>query len=43
MKFCPLKDITLDEIYSLFKRFEVVIGDHIDKIEVDGKDYLDLK
>ena len=43
VKFCPLKDITLDEIFSLFKRFEVVIGNHIDEIEVDGDDYLDLK
>ena len=43
VKFCPLKDITLDEIFSLFKRFEVVIGNHIDEIEVDGNDYLDLK
>ena len=43
VKFCPLKDITLDEIFSIFKRFQVVIGDHLDKIEVDDKDYLDLK
>ena len=43
VKFCPLKDITLDEIFSLFKRFEVVIGNHVDEIEVDGNDYLDLK
>ena len=43
VKFFPLKDITLDEIFSLFKRFEVVIGNHIDEIEVDGNDYLDLK
>ena len=43
VKFCPLKDITLDEIFSLFKRFEVVIGNHIDEIEVDGNDNLDLK
>ena len=43
VKFCPLKDITLDEIFSLFKRFEVVIGNHIDGTAVDGNDYLDLK
>lgn len=43
VKFCPLKDITLDEIFSLFKRFEVVIGDHIDKIEVDGKVKVNFK
>ena len=43
VKFCPLKDITLDEIFSLFKRFEVVIVNHIEEIEVDGNDYLDLK
>ena len=43
VKFCPLKDMSLDEIFSLFKSFKVVIGNHIDEIEVDGNDYLDLK
>lgn len=43
VKFCPLRDLSLDEIFSLFKRFEVVMGNHIDQIEVKGEDYLDLK
>jgi len=40
---CNLRDLSLDEIFSLFKRFEVVMGNHIDQIEVNGEDYLDLK
>ncbi len=43
VKFCPLTDMSLDEIFSLFKRFEVVIGQGIENVEVDNDDYLDLK
>ena len=43
VKFCPLQELSLDEIFSLFKRFEVVMGNHIDQVEVDSDDYLDLK
>lgn len=43
VKFCPETDFSLDDIFSLFKRFEVVIGNNIEDIEVDGEDYLDLK
>lgn len=39
----PLKDLTLDDIFALFKRFEVVIGNDMESIEVDSDDYLDLK
>lgn len=42
VKFCPLADMSLDEIFSLFKRFEVVIGKGIENIEVDNDDYHDL-
>lgn len=42
VKFCPMRKISLDEIFSLFKRFEVVIGEHIDNIDVDDNDYFDL-
>lgn len=43
VKFCPEADMSLNDIFSLFKRFEVVVGDNIEGIEVDNEDYLDLK
>lgn len=43
VKFCPEADFSLDDIFSLFKRFEVVMDNHIEDIEVDNDDYLDLK
>lgn len=43
VKFYPEADLSLDDIFSLFKRFEVVMGKNIEDIEVDSDDYLDLK
>ena len=43
VSFYPLKDLTLNEIFALFKRFAVVIGKEIEAIEVDGDDCLDLQ
>lgn len=43
VKFCPKADLSINDIFSLFKRFEVVLGNKIEDIEVDGEDYLDLK
>lgn len=44
VKFYPEVDLSLDDIFSLFKRFEVVIGkENIKNIEFDNDDYLDLK
>ena len=44
VKFCPYVDLSLNEIFSLFKRFEIVIGKKdIEGIEVANDDYLDLK
>ncbi len=43
VKFFPEADLSLNDIFSLFKRFEVVIGKNIEDIEVNNDDYLDLK
>lgn len=43
VKFCPEADLSLNDIFSLFKRFEVVLGNKIEDIEVNDDDYLDLK
>lgn len=43
VKFCPEAELSLNDIFSLFKRFEVVIGKNIEGIKVDSEDYLDLK
>lgn len=42
VRFYPHKEIDLNEAFSLFKRFEVVIGKDINDVEVDNDDYLDL-
>lgn len=42
VRFYPHKEIDLNEAFSLFKRFEVVIGNDINDVEVDNDDYLDL-
>ena len=43
VKFCPIDELSNDEILSLFKRFNIVVGKNIDNIEVDEIDYQDLK
>lgn len=43
VKFTPKRDMTLEEIFSLFKRFEVVIGEDIANIEFNEDYYLDLE
>ena len=42
VRFYPQKDIDLNEAFSIFKRFEVVIGTDVNHIEVNEDDYLDL-
>ena len=43
VKLCPLKDMAFDEIFSLFKRFHVVIGKGMEEIEVKDEDWIDLE
>lgn len=43
IRFRPLKDMTVEEIFSMFKRFEVVIGQDINEIETNDDDTLDLE
>lgn len=42
VRFYPKKDIDLNDAFSIFKRFEVVIGTDVNDIEVNGDDFLDL-
>ena len=42
VRFYPKMDIGFNEAFSIFKRFEVVIGTDVNDIEVNGDDYLDL-
>ena len=42
VRLCPLKDMKFDEVFSLFKRFNVVIGNGIEEIEVKDEDWIDL-
>lgn len=42
VRFYPKKDIDLNEAFSIFKRFEIVIGTDVNDIEVNGDDFLDL-
>lgn len=42
VRFYPKKDISFNEAFSIFKRFEIVIGTDVNDIEVNGEDYLDL-
>ena len=41
--FVPVKEMSLEEIFSLFKRFDVVIGNYVEEITIANDDYLDLK
>lgn len=43
VKLCPLKDMTIGEVFSLFKRFHAVIGKGIEDIEVKDDDWIDLE
>ncbi len=39
----PLKEFTLQEMVSMFKRFEIFIGQNVDSIQVDDVDWFNLK
>ena len=43
VRFHPLRDLTFEEIFSVFKCFEVVIGKDINEIEINEDDTLDLE
>lgn len=43
VKLCPLKDMTMDDVFSIFKRFNVVIGKDMEDIEVKDEDWIDLE
>lgn len=41
---CPLEDMTYDEVFNIFKRFEVVLGQNgIESIDVKNENWIDLK
>lgn len=40
---CPLEELSNDEILSLFKRIEVVIGNGIENVDILDDDWVDLK
>ena len=40
MKF--VDDYSYDRLFQLFKRFSVVMGTHIDDIEVSDNDWIEL-
>ena len=42
VRFYPKKNLDLNEAFSLFKRFEVVMGTVVTDIDVTDDDYLDL-
>ena len=42
VRFSPHNIISLNDAFSLFKRFEIVIGTDVNDIEVGNDDYLDL-
>lgn len=42
VRFYPKKEIDLNEAFSLFKRFEVVMGTDVNDIDVNDDDCLDL-
>lgn len=42
VRLCPLKDMKFDDVFSLFKRFNVVIGKDMEDIEVKDEDWIDL-
>ena len=42
VRFFPKKDMDLNEAFSLFKNFEVVVGTDVNDIDVNDDDYLDL-
>ena len=42
VRFSPKKDMDLNEAFSLFKNFEVVVGTDVNDIDVNDDDYLDL-
>lgn len=39
---CPLEKLSNDEILSLFKRLEIVIGKNIENVKVSDDDWIDL-
>lgn len=43
IRFRPLRDITVEEVFSMFKRFEVVIGQDINDVETNDDDTLYLE
>lgn len=42
MKFVP-EDYSFERLFQLFKRFNVVMGNDIENVEVSDEDWLDLK
>lgn len=40
--FYPERDFTFDEVYDMFKRFEIVIGRDVNNIEIDEDEMITL-
>lgn len=43
VRFRPLRNFSFEEVFSLFKRLEVVMGKDINDIEIDEDDTLNLE
>ncbi len=41
--FTPLKEYNLQDVFGIFKRLNIVIGNNIDDIEISNDDWLDLE
>ena len=42
VSFKPQKEISLNEAFYIFKRFNIVIGKNVNDIKVESEDYYDL-
>lgn len=40
---CPEQDFTFDEVFNMFKRFEIVMGIDVNEIEIDESEMIPLK
>lgn len=41
--FCPENDFTFDEVFNMFKRFEIVMGIDVNEIEIDETEMITLR
>lgn len=41
--FVPLKKYTLMDMVKMFKRFDIVVGNHINDVKINNDDWFDLE